>query len=224
MNSDFWRAYLVYCQNVEPNIAQNAVPNIAPNVTPDMALNVMLDVMPNVAQNIAPNASPNVPLKVRPVKETKNKIKTLYLHNALKKTIKMKKIISMAATAAAMTALSCAQTPDLSGEWKVVTINGVEIEAPETEDEVAPFINFDAESGRIHGNTGVNLVNGTYELSGNDLTFGTLATTMMAGPEPKAQTEQEFLAAVNEVKSAKVKAGVLTLYDADGNVLMTLAK
>ena len=49
----------------------------------------------------------------------------------------MKKIIFMAAiAAAAMTALSCAQTPDLSGEWKVVTINGVEIEAPETEDEV----------------------------------------------------------------------------------------
>ena len=43
----------------------------------------------------------------------------------------MKKIIFMAAiAAAAMTALSCAQTPDLSGERIVVTIYWVEIEAP----------------------------------------------------------------------------------------------
>lgn len=182
---------------------------------------VTLNIVLNVALNVASNVMPNV----NPEEEAQNWIKTLYLHNDLTKTIKMKKIISMAAiAAAAMTVLSCAQAPDLSGEWKVVTINGVEIEKSETEDEVAPFINFDTESGRIHGNTGINLINGTYELSGNDLTFGTLATTMMAGPEPKAQTEQEFLSAIDEVKSAKVKAGVLTLYDADGNVLMTLAK
>ena len=71
----------------------------------------------------------------------------------------------MAAVAAAiMTLFSCAQALDLSGEWKVKTINGEEIAAPQTEDEVAPFIEFDVENGKIHGNTGVNIVNGNYTL------------------------------------------------------------
>ncbi len=137
----------------------------------------------------------------------------------------MKKIISMAAVAAAiMTLFSCAQALDLSGEWKVKTINGEEIAAPQTEDEVAPFIEFDVENGKIHGNTGVNIVNGNYTLDGNNLSFGTLMTTMMAGPESKMKTEQDFLAAVNAVKTAKTADGILTLYDAEGKALMTLSK
>lgn len=134
----------------------------------------------------------------------------------------MKRFIMMAA--AAITLLSCTQTPDLSGKWNVVTINGEELSVQENEDEVAPFIEFDTESGKVHGNTGINIVNGSYTLSGNDLAFGRMMSTMMAGPESKAIVEQNFLAAVDAVKSARVKSGVLTLYDADGNVLMTLSK
>ena len=89
---------------------------------------------------------------------------------------------------------------------------------------MAPFIEFDVENGRIHGNTGVNIVNGNYTIDGNNLSFGTLMTTMMAGPESKMKTEQDFLAAVNAVKTAKTADGILTLYDAEGKALMTLSK
>lgn len=140
----------------------------------------------------------------------------------------MKKVILFAAAVAAFAVSSCCNCGELSlaGKWNVETVAGEEI----TGLEQTPYIEFAAEADengamRVHGYTGVNIVNSTYEADGKSLKFGMGATTMMAGPENAMKVEKSFLKAFGEVASAKLdKEGVLSLSDADGNVVMTLTK
>lgn len=133
----------------------------------------------------------------------------------------MKKIIlTICVVLGALSLGSCCGQPDLSGEWTVETIAGSAV----TGVEGNPFLSFDAAEGRVHGMTGVNIINSTYTQDGNSLKFGLGATTMMAGPEEAMAVEQAFLKAFGEVASAKVKGESLELSDAEGNVVMTLAR
>lgn len=133
----------------------------------------------------------------------------------------MKKIILTLCAVLGVCALSsCCGQQDLSGEWTVETIAGNAVSGVEE----MPFISFDTEKGRVHGNTGVNIINSTYTMNGKSLKFGLGATTMMAGPEEAMAVEQAFLKAFGEVASAKVKEDSLELSDSEGNVVMTLIR
>lgn len=127
----------------------------------------------------------------------------------------------MLAAIAAFSMASCSQDIDLSGEWTVVKINGEAVDS----ETATPFLNFDPESGRIHGNTGVNILNGSYELDGSKLKLEGMGMTMMAGPENDMQIEQNFLSAVDNVAAVKRgKDGNVLLCDGKGDVLMELAR
>lgn len=133
----------------------------------------------------------------------------------------MKKIFFALCVAVAAFAMnSCCSQPDLAGKWVVESIDGLEV-AGTVE---SPFLEFDVEKGRVHGNTGVNLVNSTFTQNGKSLKFGMGATTMMAGPEAAMKMEQDFLKAFEAVASAKMKDGKLELADKDGNVVMVLTR
>lgn len=81
------------------------------------------------------------------------------------------------------------------------------------------------ETGRIHGYTGVNIVNGEYEQEGRRLILKGLGVTMMAGPEEDMNLERNILDAFNDTMTAKMaEDGSLEFLNGDGDVIMTLSK
>ena len=94
-------------------------------------------------------------------------------------------------------------------EWTLVELDGDPLEiAP---DELAPSLVLDLEEARVTGSGGVNRLTGQFALSGNELRFGPLATTRMAGPENAMQREDAFLAALERVTSYALDDRTLTL-------------
>ena len=132
--------------------------------------------------------------------------------------MKIKAIFAMAA--ACCLAFSCSTPVELGGSWVIDTVNGEKV----TTSEKIPFINFNEADGRIHGCFGVNIVNGTYTLDGDKLSFGRMATTMMAGLPADMEVESKLGAALGTVASVEVKGDVMSLKDAEGNVVLTLVR
>ncbi|MBO8471517.1 MAG: META domain-containing protein [Bacteroidetes bacterium] len=129
----------------------------------------------------------------------------------------MKNILT--AVTAAILLGSCATGVNLSGKWEIVSLNGETVNAIETK----PFLEFDTEKSEVHGNTGCNLMNGSYSQDGKKLSFGNMATTMMAGPD--MDLEREVLDAINKTASIKDMAGnKVQVFDANGNLIMELQK
>ena len=84
-------------------------------------------------------------------------------------------------------------------------------------------LSFD-EEGRIAGSAGVNSYFTSYEVSGNALTFGTIGTTMMAGPEDAMKQESTFLKLLSETTAFSGVGDELKLWDADETVILVFTK
>lgn len=101
--------------------------------------------------------------------------------------------------------------------WTVVELEGAPIGG-----ESAPNLVFDLEESRIAGSGGLNRVLGTFALAEDELRFGPLATTLMAGTEGAMQRERAFLDALARVTSFRLEDRSLTLL-AEGTVVVRLA-
>ena len=67
-------------------------------------------------------------------------------------------------------------------------------------------------------------MNGAYTMDGNKLTFGNMATTMMAGPEQNMKTEAAVLESLRNVNKVKGNSESLKFLDSEGKVVMELGK
>ncbi|NEX17688.1 MAG: hypothetical protein C1943_13945 [Halochromatium sp.] len=95
-------------------------------------------------------------------------------------------------------------------EWRVRSLAGEPVP-----DAVAVSISF-LEDNRIAGSSGCNRFMGGYELTGEGLSFGQIAGTMMACPELQMQTEQRFLGLLQAVTRFEIPAdGQLQLVTSD---------
>jgi heat shock protein HslJ len=85
-------------------------------------------------------------------------------------------------------------------------------------DPVSFTITAQFSDGSISGSSGVNTYNGGVTL-GSDGAFsvGTLATTLMAGPDDAMRAEGAYMTLLAQAKSYKVADDTLTLYDEGGN-------
>lgn len=81
-----------------------------------------------------------------------------------------------------------------SGIWLVRSIN--QEPAPDS-----PQLSISFKDGTVSGNAGCNRFTGSYEIKENELTLGTLASTMMACVPGLDQTEQNYLSVINDVRS-----------------------
>jgi heat shock protein HslJ len=98
-------------------------------------------------------------------------------------------------------------------DW-VLTRLGNETAIPR-EPRGRPWFRLDpSDKRRVTGNTGVNLLSGTYELSGGALQFGPLITTKRAGPPDLMQQEPRFLSALERTATADLRGRSLVLRDA----------
>jgi heat shock protein HslJ len=100
-----------------------------------------------------------------------------------------------------------------STEWTLVELAGEPVEI--AEEEIAPTLVLDLEEGRVSGSGGVNRLAGPFTLAEDELRFGPLMTTRMAGPEDAMRREQAFFAALDRVRSYELDGRTLTLFAED---------
>lgn len=81
-------------------------------------------------------------------------------------------------------------------------------------------ISFNPAELRYAGKSAVNRYFGTYKADGNKLTLGPAGVTMMMGPEPLMQAEQNYLQSLAKVVSFERKGDELTLTTSDGQKLV----
>ncbi|MBK8027580.1 MAG: META domain-containing protein [Chloroflexi bacterium] len=73
--------------------------------------------------------------------------------------------------------------------------------------------------GRVSGSGGCNRFNGSFEVSGSEITFGSIASTRMACPGGRMEQEQAFFQALEAAISFQATADVLTIETSDGQTL-----
>ena len=77
---------------------------------------------------------------------------------------------------------------------------------------------------KVWGRLGCNRFTGTYSQNDYTLTFGPLASTRMACPEPQMKTEQRVSAALTATREADISHLKLVLKDEKGTALLTLQR
>ncbi|HEX8906752.1 MAG TPA: META domain-containing protein [Longimicrobiaceae bacterium] len=95
-------------------------------------------------------------------------------------------------------------------EWVLVELGGQPARAAGT--NRAPTLRLDAAQKRAAGDAGCNTFSGGYELSGQTLRFGTLASTRRAcADEELTRQEGAFLRALADTRTWRVAGNVLVL-------------
>ena len=80
------------------------------------------------------------------------------------------------------------------------------------------------DEGRIFGTGGCNRLMGGYMLTGEGLSFGAIASTMMACPDEIMAQDQAFFAVLETVRAFDIgEAGVLILLGPEGPVVRAVA-
>ena len=100
--------------------------------------------------------------------------------------------------------------------WKLMTLGDAPVTVVAQQPE--PHLILNALTGRANGSGGCNRMSGSYQLSGDRLTLGPMAGTMMACAEGM-ETEKAFMAALGRVSGWRIAGQQLELLDADGNVI-----
>ena len=106
----------------------------------------------------------------------------------------------------------------LNGAWKVTKLNDKDLEVDEM------ILVFDVDEKKIHGNTGCNVMNGTFETdmdSPNSISIGNLAVTMMLCPD--MDMERALLLALEDANQAKpINAEDVQLLNSDNKVVLLM--
>lgn len=109
----------------------------------------------------------------------------------------------------------------LNGTWHVKQVNNTAVDNPDVE-----FV-IDVNEGKIHGNTGCNILNGSLEIdmdAANSISFSSIITTRMACP-PEFNIETELIVALEEASTAKpVSPTEVLLFDSQGKQVLKLTK
>lgn len=135
----------------------------------------------------------------------------------------MKKLTKIIPTLAiSMAVSSCAVHTfgvNLSGDWKVTSINGTAV--PETMSE--PTLSFTGKRS-FSGVTGVNVMNGKFKHSGSKLKFNDAPITRMMADPVSMQVEDSYIKALQNASTVSEDNGTLILKDKSGKAVMTLKK
>lgn len=123
-------------------------------------------------------------------------------------------LLAVAGQGAARAGGDAPATDPLQGvEWVVEDIAGTGIVA-----DSRVTLAFDAE-GKVAGSGSCNRYFGPYTLVADKVTFGNMASTMMACPEALMEQERRFLQTLQQVQSFGITAdGALVLHGAAGDI------
>jgi heat shock protein HslJ len=117
---------------------------------------------------------------------------------------------------------ACSNTSaSLTGEWKLVSYGDAAAPTPALSG-VDTSISF--EEGQFGGTVGCNSFGGDYKLNGNQLSIGSIISTMMFCDQTSAQ-ESAVLAILSDQTMTVAQSGnLLTLSSADGKSVVILEK
>jgi heat shock protein HslJ len=101
-------------------------------------------------------------------------------------------------------------------EWKLIGLGDTPVHSASQQQE--PYMLLTPESHRVSGSSGCNRMVGSYELSGDHLTFREMAGTMMACASGM-DTEKALQDALAEARNWKISGQALDLFDANGRLL-----
>ncbi len=136
------------------------------------------------------------------------------------------------AAALALFGAACSddEPPPIEGSRWALTSFGPEGSPASVLEGTTITAEFDAGEMNVTGSAGCNTYFGEYEVDGNDLSIGPLASTERAclGPDPTKPEvgqqimgqEQSFLAALGSTRRHEVEGGVLTIFTIDDQVLI----
>ena len=142
----------------------------------------------------------------------------------------MRKVLSIGClTALFMSMSSCGVTKkstalaDLAGKWMIVEADKQAI-ADNMENQ--PFVEFNLDEKRLHGNAGCNVFNGEFlvdEAAPTAIAFPQVITTMMACPD--MDVEGRILKALNEVRTFGVLAdGAVGFYNESNDLVLVVKR
>lgn len=108
----------------------------------------------------------------------------------------------------------------LNGTWAVKEISGESVNVPKMK------LVIDVEEGKLHGNTGCNVINGTLEInmqSANSISFQAISKTLMLCPDENYETM--LLVALEEAMKAKpLKGDKVELLDSENKPVLLLER
>lgn len=106
-----------------------------------------------------------------------------------------------------------------NSDWKLIWLGDSPVNSASQRQQ--PHLLFDSNSHRVSGSGGCNQLTGGYQLTGNELKFGQLASTMMACSQGM-ETEQALRHMLPNVATWKITGQELELYDSSGKTLARL--
>lgn len=107
--------------------------------------------------------------------------------------------------------------------WKLLDVDGRPACVAENSDE--PYLQLDPAQKRAHGATGCNTFIGPYEVRGDSLRFGPLASTRRACLDPEMnRQESAFLQALGATRTWQVTDDTLVLISQTGQVVRFTAQ
>jgi heat shock protein HslJ len=97
--------------------------------------------------------------------------------------------------------------------WTLVELGELRVEPSESGRD--PHLVLDPRERRLSGSGGCNRLLGSYDVDGDRLTFGPVATTMMACPEALMRRERAFLQALEATTAWRIDGETLELLAGD---------
>lgn len=100
-------------------------------------------------------------------------------------------------------------TLDMTGDWTLASGSGADGEIAIVDG--APITMIVAEDGSVSGNASCNQYTTVATIEGSDVSFGLVATTMMACEDAVMAAESAYVAALGEVNAGQLDGDTLTL-------------
>lgn len=119
---------------------------------------------------------------------------------------------------------ACSGNPSasLAGTWKLISYGSPASPTPAVPDVDASVI-FGSD-GTLSGNVGCNSFNGSYKVDGETVTFGAIASTLMACADPIAQQEGMVFNVFVNTATFELDGNTLTVISADGNSVVVFER
>jgi heat shock protein HslJ len=136
----------------------------------------------------------------------------------------MKKILYICMIAMFMLA-ACGggNSNSIVGGWELVSYGDTASQITAASIDFNTFIDF-GEDGELTGNVGCNSFGGDYEVEGNQITFGSIISTLMACEEPINQQESAVLKTFTGTATYDLSGDTLTITSEDGTTSIVLKR
>jgi heat shock protein HslJ len=135
----------------------------------------------------------------------------------------MKKLYLIMITMFMLAACGVANSSSIVGGWELVSHGNASGQTAAASIDFNTFIDF-SEDGELTGNVGCNSFGGDYEVTGNQITFGTIISTLMACEDPIGAQEAAVLKTFTDTATYELKGDTLTITSADGTTSIVLAR